>query len=87
MPCKLLLLLGHIGVYSYRWWIYIYGAGDGIFTRGSQMNISSSSTKAEIIQGAQEYLATTDEQLKTLKGDRQALVVLLAVTATFALLF
>jgi hypothetical protein len=51
------------------------------------MNISSSSTKAEIIQGAQEYLATTDEQLKTLKGDRQALVVLLAVTATFALLF
>jgi hypothetical protein len=53
----------------------------------TQMNISSSSTKAEIIQGAQEYLATTDEQLKTLKGDRQALVVLLAVTATFALLF
>ena len=51
------------------------------------MNISSSSTKADIIQGAHEYMATTDEQLKTLKGDRQALVVLLAVTATIATLF
>ena len=51
------------------------------------MNISSSNTKAEIIQGAHEYMATVDEQLETLKGDRNGLLVLLAVTATIATLF
>tara|TARA_R100000458_G_C8066744_1_gene107316 strand:+ start:52 stop:216 length:165 start_codon:yes stop_codon:yes gene_type:complete len=49
--------------------------------------INSKSTKADIIQGAEEYISITDKQLKSLKEDRQALVVLLAVTATFALLF
>ena len=49
--------------------------------------INHKSNKADIIQGAEEYISITDKQLKSLKEDRQALVVLLAVTATFALLF
>ena len=49
--------------------------------------INEKSTKAQIIEGAEEYISTIDKQLKTLKGDRNALVVLLAVTATIATLF
>ena len=49
--------------------------------------INHKSTKADIIQGAEEYISTTDSQLRELKDEKQALVILLAVTATFALLF
>ena len=49
--------------------------------------INSKSTKADIIQGAEEYISITDNKLQDLKDEKQALIVLLAVTATFALLF
>ena len=49
--------------------------------------INPKSNKAEIIDGALEYIDVTDRQLKTLREEKQALVVLLAITATIATLF
>ena len=49
--------------------------------------INPKSNKADIIDGAMEYIDTTDKQLKTLREEKQALVILLAVAASAALLF
>ena len=49
--------------------------------------INSKSNKAEIIDGALEYIDVTDKQLKDLREEKQALVVLLVVAASAALLF
>ena len=45
------------------------------------------SNKADIIQGAEEYIAVTDKQLKDLREEKQVLVILLVVAATAAILF
>ena len=49
--------------------------------------INTKSTKQDIIQGAEEYISTTDAKLENLRGDRNALLFLLTVTATLSLLF
>ena len=49
--------------------------------------INRNSNKADIIQGAEEYIDITDKRLTTLTEERQALVVLLAVAVTAAALF
>ena len=49
--------------------------------------INPKSNKADIIDGAMEYIDTTDKQLKTLREEKQALVILLAVAASAAILF
>jgi hypothetical protein len=49
--------------------------------------INPKSNKAEIIDGALEYIDVTDRQLKTLREEKQALVVLLVVAASAAVLF
>ncbi len=49
--------------------------------------INRNSNKADIIQGAEEYIAVTDKQLKDLRDEKQALVILLVVAATVATLF
>ena len=49
--------------------------------------INTKSTKQDIIQGAEEYFSTTDAKLENLRGDRNGLLFLLAVTATIAALF
>ena len=49
--------------------------------------INRNSNKADIIQGAEEYIAVTDKQLKDLRDEKQALVILLVVAASAALLF
>ena len=45
------------------------------------------SNKADIIDGALEYISVTDKQLKTLKEEKQALVILLFVASVLAVLF
>ena len=49
--------------------------------------INPKSNKADIIDGAMEYIDVTDRQLKTLREEKQALVILLAAATTIALLF
>ena len=49
--------------------------------------ISHRSNKADIIQGAEEYISVTDKQLKDLREERQVLVILLAVATVAAILF
>jgi hypothetical protein len=49
--------------------------------------INPKSNKADIIDGAMEYIDITDKQLKTLREEKQALVILLVVAATAAILF
>ena len=49
--------------------------------------INRNSNKADIIQGAEEYIDITDKQLKDLREEKQALVILLAVAASAAILF
>ena len=49
--------------------------------------INRNSNKADIIQGAEEYISVTDKQLKDLRDEKQALVILLVVAATAAVLF
>jgi len=49
--------------------------------------INPKSNKAEIIDGAMEYIDVTDKQLKDLREEKQALVILLAAATTIALLF
>ena len=49
--------------------------------------INPKSNKAEIIDGAMEYIEITDKQLKNLREEKQALVILLATAASAALLF
>ena len=49
--------------------------------------ISRRSNKADIIQGAEEYISVTDKQLKDLREEKQALVILLVVAASAAILF
>jgi hypothetical protein len=49
--------------------------------------INPKSNKAEIIDGALEYIDVTDKQLKDLREEKQALVILLVVAASGALLF
>ena len=49
--------------------------------------INANSTKQDIIQGAEEYITATDAKLENLRGDRNGLLFLLAVTATIAALF
>ena len=49
--------------------------------------INPKSNKADIIDGAMEYIDITDKQLKTLREEKQALVILLVVAASVAILF
>ena len=49
--------------------------------------INPKSNKAEIIDGAMEYIETTDKQLKDLREEKQALVILLLVASTLSILF
>ena len=49
--------------------------------------INPKSNKADIIDGAMEYIDVTDKQLKDLRDEKQALVILLVVAASAALLF
>ena len=49
--------------------------------------INHRSNKADIIQGAEEYISVTDKQLKDLREEKQVLVILLAVATTAAILF
>ena len=49
--------------------------------------INRNSNKADIIQGAEEYIDITDKQLKDLREEKQVLVILLAVATTAAILF
>tara|TARA_R100000458_G_C8148223_1_gene156855 strand:+ start:157 stop:321 length:165 start_codon:yes stop_codon:yes gene_type:complete len=49
--------------------------------------INPKSNKADIIDGALEYIDVTDKQLKTLREEKQALVILLVVAASAAILF
>ena len=49
--------------------------------------INRNSNKADIIDGAMEYITGTDKQLKDLRDEKQALVILLVVAATAAILF
>ena len=49
--------------------------------------INPKSNKADIIDVALEYIDGTDKQLKTLREEKQALVILLVVAASAALLF
>ena len=49
--------------------------------------INPKSNKADIIDGAMEYIDVTDKQLKTLREEKRALVILLAAATTIALLF
>ena len=49
--------------------------------------INPKSNKADIIDGAMEYIDVTDKQLKDLRDEKQALVILLVVAASAAILF
>jgi len=49
--------------------------------------IDPRSNKADIIDGALEYIDTTDKQLKDLREEKQALVILLLVASALAILF
>jgi len=49
--------------------------------------INPKSNKADIIDGAMEYIDITDKQLKDLREEKQVLVILLAVATTAAILF
>ena len=49
--------------------------------------IDPKSNKADIIDGALEYISVTDKQLKTLKEEKQALLILLFVASVLAVLF
>tara|TARA_Y100001951_G_C11170709_1_gene200092 strand:- start:135 stop:299 length:165 start_codon:yes stop_codon:yes gene_type:complete len=49
--------------------------------------INHASNKADIIQGAEEYLSVTDKQLKDLREEKQVLLILLAVATAAAILF
>ena len=49
--------------------------------------INPKSTKPEIIDGALEYIDTTDKQLQVLKEEKQALIILLIITASASILF
>ena len=49
--------------------------------------ITPKSNKDEITDGALEYIDVTDKQLKDLREEKQALVILLVVAASAALLF
>tara|TARA_R100000664_G_scaffold13956_1_gene22077 strand:- start:530 stop:733 length:204 start_codon:yes stop_codon:yes gene_type:complete len=67
--------------------MYIYSISQQPHLAMTSSVINHASNKADIIQGAEEYLSVTDKQLKDLREEKQVLLILLAVATAAAILF